>query len=121
MNCSIIALVAARAASPALAVQDYLPACSRIRLSFLLDHQTQPFLLDRRMLAILSDPRTQSTRWTIIAMGSLRGHFAVWRKSGGRTPSAITLTASRRCDRPPGTSQMSDGLNRLALAALRRA
>jgi hypothetical protein len=29
------------------------------------------------------------------------GTIAVWRKSGGRTPSAITLTASRRCGRPP--------------------
>jgi hypothetical protein len=54
--------------------------------------------------------RTRTARWTIIALASRSGPFAAWRKSGGRTPSAITLTAPRRCGRPPRTSQMSDGL-----------
>jgi hypothetical protein len=60
------------------------------------------FLLDLRW--------TQSTRWTTTALASPSGPFAVWRKSGGRMPVAITLIAPRRFRRPPRTSQMSDGL-----------
>jgi hypothetical protein len=77
-----------------------LPACSRTRRSFHLGRHTQLLRLNRRMMPNLSGPRTQSTRWTIIAMGSPPAFFAVWRESGGRTPSAITLAATRRCGRP---------------------
>ena len=45
--------------------------------SQLLDHETQPLRLNRRTLPILSDLRTQSTRWTIIALASPSGPFGV--------------------------------------------
>ena len=64
--------------------------------------RTQPILLHRQTLTYRLDLRwTLSTRWTIIALASPSGPFAVWRKSGGRMPSAITLTAPRRCGHPP--------------------
>ena len=88
--------------------QNILPAYSRIRRSCLLGRQKQPFPLNRRRLPILSDRRTQSTRWTIIALASPSGPFAVWRRSSGRTPVAIIFVAPRRCRHPPRTSQMSD-------------
>ena len=54
-------------------------------------------------------PPTQSTRWAIIARGLLRAPFAVWRRSSGRMPSAITLATSGRCGRPQRTSQTCEG------------
>ncbi len=91
--------------------------------------QTQPFLLDRQTLAFLLDLRTQPARWTIIALASPFGPFAVWRKSGRRMSSAIPFTAPSRCRRPPRTSPTIDwriarrlGADRdpAGLAALRR-
>ena len=79
--------------------------------SFLLGRQTQLLRLNRRMLPILSDRRPQSTRWTIIAMGSPPALFAVCRRSSGRTRVAITFIAPRRCRRPPRTRPISDQSN----------
>jgi hypothetical protein len=107
---STIALAAALATSPALAAQDYPPGLfenSPAVPSGTPDVTTASQPPD---VPILSDRRTQSTRWTIIAMGSPPALFAVCRRSSGRTRVAITFIAPRRCRRPPRTSQMSDGL-----------
>ena len=86
-----------------------LPASSRTRPSSLLDHQTRLFLLDRQTLPFFLDHRrTQSTRWTIVALASPSGPIVVRRKSGKCTPSAITFTTPSRCRGPPRTSPTSD-------------
>ena len=93
---ALLALAAALAASPALAAQDYPPGLfenSPVVPSGPPDATTPSQPPDAPILSI----RTQSTRWTIIAMGSPHALFAVWRRLSGRTPVAITFVAPRRC------------------------
>jgi hypothetical protein len=84
-----------------------LPACSRTRPSSLLALQRQPLRLNRRTLPILSNLWTQSTRWTIIAMGSPT-HFS---QSGGGQAGARPLRSpsSRRAAVAFGRSGRDEG------------
>ena len=110
MNRSIIALAAALAAGPALAAQDDYPPGL---------FENSPVVPSGPPNAVapsqppdagdFSDPLTQSTRWTTIARGSPPALFGVWRRSSGRTPFAIKLTAPRSSGHPPRTSQTSEG------------
>ena len=110
MNHSIIALAAALAASSALAAQDDYPPGLFENSPVVPSGPPNAVAPSQPPDAVdFSDPRTLSTRWTVIAKGSLRAPFAVWRRSSGRMPSAITLATSGRCGRPQRTSQTSEG------------
>ena len=80
------------------------------------DLQTGTFLWDLRARTVdppttrscLLDLQTWSAPRTTIVRASPSGPFAVWLKSGGRTPDAMPFVAPRRCRRPARTSPKSD-------------
>jgi hypothetical protein len=84
-----------------------LPACSKTRPSFLLGRPTQLLSFNRRILPILSDPRTPSTRWTIIVMGSISPTFGSMAEVK-RNAKFDHAPGSRRGRCPPRTNPISD-------------